>query len=171
MECSPRTSTSRPCAAAARTRRVYDFLACPALTLLQSSTGSAFCRRCAGLPHAPRAVVPSCARPRLAPAPTPAHLLAHFGFAAVLSKSIPHSHSNCCSCCVCRWDLRQQIQSFEGTTRSRCFRYVARRPASRSCSCCRFAPRERTCCAGWLPTVCARAHSGGRLYLRVHVMD
>ena len=79
-----RTSTSRPRAAAALTSAVRVFLDGATLRRSQHRTGSAFMRRCAGQPHAPRAVVVHrCARPRLAPAPVPAHLPAHFAAPAV----------------------------------------------------------------------------------------
>ena len=84
-----RTSTSRPRAAAALTSAVRVFLDGATLRRSQHRTGSAFMRRCAGQPHAPRAVGPNCTRSRLAPAPTPSPLRAHFGSSAACFFCMP----------------------------------------------------------------------------------
>ena len=100
-----RTSTSRPRAAAALTSAVRVFLDGATLRRSQHRTGSAFMRRCAGQPHAVRAVVPHCASPRLAPAPIPAHLPAHFA-SAVADRCCLPPRSQTAACVSCAGGMR-----------------------------------------------------------------
>ena len=79
-------------------------------------------RRCAGQPHVPRAVVRPCTRPRHAPAPILAHMLAHLASADVCTYVHTSGIGLCSLHFACRWDLKRPVQSSLRTMRSPCDR-------------------------------------------------
>ena len=140
-------------------------------SLLRSSTGCTLSRRCAGHPHAPRAVVPCCASPRLAQAPIPVHLPAQLLSADVCTLVHTSEIGLCCLCFACRWDVRRQFPSLVGTTRSPCSRCVTELLASRCWTCCRLAAFTRDVQRWGLLAFRARARLQKRRSRPVHATN